>query len=168
MKHLTKTLITGCLLMLSISMIQAQEVHFKGEISTQGVGLGGFLNASTQVSGGFAPVNFPEDVYGWGIGVESPLFFRNQANGPNKFTIAPRVSYEYHNTFLLVNMAFRVNALYYTDFEKGALTFRPELGFTMKASLYILYGYNIPLQNQELIPNRHQVTLGITLPTIDL
>ncbi|HAS47088.1 MAG TPA: hypothetical protein DCS93_41775 [Microscillaceae bacterium] len=167
MNTLNKILITGCLLVLSTFFAQAQ-THLKIEVSTQGAGLGVFFNASEQVSGGFAPVNFPEDVYGLGLGVESPLFYRTETQGENKFTLAPRLSYEFHATFLIIGLAARANALYYTNFEKGALTFRPEVGLTSRGSVYLLYGYNLPLQNQELVPTRHQVTFGITIPSIDL
>ncbi|OJJ19571.1 hypothetical protein BKI52_22450 [marine bacterium AO1-C] len=167
MNTFNKMLITGCLLFLSTFFVKAQ-AHFKGEVSTQGVGLGIFFNASEQVSGGFAPVNFPEDVYGFGLGVESPLFYRIEAQGENKFTLAPRLSYEFHSTFLIIGLAARANVLYYTNFEKGALTLRPEIGLTSRGNLYLLYGYNLPLQNQELVPTRHQVTFGITIPSIDL
>jgi len=167
MNTLNKILITGCLLVLSTFFVQAQ-IHLKVEVSTQGAGLGAFFNASEQVSGGFAPVNFPEDVYGFGLGVESPLFYRTEAQGENKFTLAPRLSYEFHSTFLIIGLAARANALYYTNFEKGALTFRPEIGLTSRGNLYLLYGYNLPLQNRELVPTRHQITLGITIPGLGI
>ena len=100
------------------------------------------------------------------LGVESPLFYRNQSDGENKWVVAPRASFEHHLTFLPLFAAWRINGLYYTDFDKGAFTFRPEIGLTLRSNVYLFYGYNIPFQNQELVPLRNQITLGIMIPNI--
>lgn len=158
----------GLLLAMMQINTYAQTTHLKAEVSNQGIGLGVFFNTSTQTSGGFAPVNFPEDVYGFGLGIESPLFHHNN-NEENNLTLAPRISYECHGAFLPINLAFRANALYYSNFKKGAFTLRPEVGLSYAGgNIYFFYGYNVAFQDKELVPIRHQFTLGFTIPGMGL
>lgn len=160
----------GLGLLLAMMQINAcaQTTHLKAEVSNQGPGLGVFLNTVRQTSGGFVPVNFPEDISGFGVGIESPLFRRNNGE-ENSPALALRISYECHGAFLPVNLAFRASTLYYSNFKKGAFTLRPEVGLSYGGgNIYFFYGYNVAFQAKELVPTRHQFTLGVTIPGMGL
>ena len=43
----------------------------------------------------------------------------------------------------------RLNAVYYTDFNKSQFAFRPEVGFSAMGWFNVLYGYNINLKNDD-------------------
>lgn len=148
-------------LLLTSVRTQAQ-VFFKGDVSNQGVGLGVVLAAAESNTGGFRVVNFAEDFKGFGFGAEASLFETN--NFENGLVLAPRISYEHHFSFLPVSLGSRMNGLYYTNFRQGAFVFRPEAGVTHRGNIYLFYGYNIVFQDTALVPVRHQLTLGFTLP----
>jgi hypothetical protein len=52
-----------------------------------------------------------------------------------------------------------LNLIYYTDFNRACLVFRPEFGFGME-SIRLVYGYNARIINRTFdLINKHQVVL---------
>lgn len=59
------------------------------------------------------------------------------------FIVGPKVGFWFSG-----GIAFGLNAIYYTDFDDGALVFRPEIGFGL-FGLKLVYGYNWNLTNKD-------------------
>lgn len=59
------------------------------------------------------------------------------------FILGPKVG-----VWMSAGMAFGLNAIYYTDFDDGALVLRPEIGFGL-FGLKLVYGYNWNLTNKD-------------------
>ena len=138
------------------------------EASNHGLGIGIIFNVGEGVKPkepSLSPVNFSGhsgQVKGLGIGLEASFF--NLQGKENTTLYAPRISYQVFDTWLPIGV--KGNLLYYTDFSKGALTLRPEVGVNLGVNNYLMYGYNVVLTNPMLLLTRHQVTLGFTFPKI--
>ena len=68
-------------------------------------------------------------------------------------------------------LAFSITELYYTDFKRRAVVFRPEAGLSYKR-IRLLYGYNVPDFTRWVRPNypvyRHSVSLSYVLQMKEL
>jgi len=165
---LKKILLMGLFATLSHLVVAQVKVLGNVEISNQGVSLGVIFNtgeAPKAKEPSLSPVNFSGhsgQVKGFGVGLESSFF---NVMGEEQTTLyTPRLSYQVFDTWLPIGA--KLNVLYYTDFNKGSLTIRPELGVNLGVNNYLMYGYNLVITQSELVPTRHQVTFGFTFPKI--
>ncbi|HBS85727.1 MAG TPA: hypothetical protein DEA97_04180 [Bacteroidales bacterium] len=92
-----------------------------------------------------------------GLNIGTEISFIN-----GKINVVPKVSIELY-PLLIAN---RYNFLLYSENGKSSLKFRPEFGFGIKGYIYIMYGYNIPFTNKEVLPVHHNLTMGINFPVI--
>lgn len=85
---------------------------------------------------------------------------------PGKRTIvAPKIGLW---GWAMTHVAFGLNLAYYTDFEKGSLMFRPELGVGNEFGK-LMYGYNAPVVNKDFAGvNRHQVVFAFLVHLKDI
>jgi hypothetical protein len=68
----------------------------------------------------------------------------------------------------MTQMAIGLNLAYYTDFDKGSLVFRPELGIGLQFGK-LVYGYNAPMVNKDFGGvNRHQVVFAVLMHLKDI
>lgn len=86
--------------------------------------------------------------------------FGAEAGMPGRFIIAPKITFSV-NMFI----SFGASILYYTDFNLGALRFRPEVGVSM-LGIRCVYGRNLTVANYDfpdLNINNFSVTAYIPL-----
>jgi len=78
----------------------------------------------------------------------------------NNHYIAPKISLELYPLIL----ASRINLLYYYDLHGNySLKLRPEIGFGEISYWYVMYGYNLSLLNKDVLPIRHNLTVGVSI-----
>jgi len=165
---LKKVLCISLCTILSHFVVAQTKLLGNVEVSNQGVSLGIILNtgeAPKPKEPSMSPVNFSGhngQIKGFGIGLESSFF---NVTGEAQTTLyAPRLSYQVFDTWLPIGA--KLNVLYYTDFDKGSLTIRPELGVNLGVNNYLMYGYNLVTTQADLVPTHHQITFGFTFPKI--
>ncbi|OJJ19572.1 hypothetical protein BKI52_22455 [marine bacterium AO1-C] len=168
MMFLKKALLISLLATLSHFGVAQTKVLGNIEISNQGLSLGVIFNtgeAPKAKEPSLSPVNFSGhsgQIKGFGIGLETSFF--NVTSEEQTTLYTPRLSYQVFDTWLPIGA--KLNVLYYTNFGKGSLTIRPELGVNLGVNNYLMYGYNLVATNANLVPTRHQVTFGFTFPKI--
>lgn len=92
----------------------------------------------------------------------SAFTFGVEAGAPGRFVIAPKISYSV-NLFI----SFGASILYYTDFNLGALRFRPEVGVSM-FGIRCVYGRNLTVANYDFSGlNTNNFTLTAYIPLFD-
>lgn len=70
--------------------------------------------------------------------------------------------------FAMSNLGFGLNLIYYTDFDKGSLVFRPEAGAAFEFGK-LIYGYNSSIVNKNFPGvNKHQVAVMFLLKLKDV
>lgn len=106
-------------------------------------GIIGGLNIQKSLYG---ELGFCKAVYGGHIPVFAGYSFSAETYVGNEFIVAPKIS-----VLFAALLAYRVNLLYYTDFDHGSLRIRPEIGFGI-GIINFLYGYNIPITHKRM-PN---------------
>lgn len=74
--------------------------------------------------------------------LSSAYFISNEFRIGDKFIMGPKIGFWFSG-----GVAFGLNAIYYTDFDDGALVFRPEIGGGI-LGFKIVYGYNWNLTNK--------------------
>jgi hypothetical protein len=77
----------------------------------------------------------------------SAWFISTEFSPGNRFIIGPKIG-----TWTAGGvgaMALGLNMIYYTDFDKGSLVFRPEIGFGLD-NVKVVYGYNAILTKDKL------------------
>lgn len=155
--------------LLGITQSNAQKLLGNIELSTQGISLGVILNTGEPPKAkepSLSPVNFSGhdgQIAGFGLGIDAS-FLNLEGKEEHTILYAPRLSYQYFDTWMPIGV--KANLLYYTNFDKGSFTFRPEVGVNLGTNNYLMYGYNLVITNPDLMLTRHQVTLGFTFPKI--
>lgn len=100
---------------------------------------------------------------GFGLSLGSQYHFRESPDMAFKFS--------FWITGIYKVLAFSITELYYTDFNRRAIVFRPEAGLAYKR-LRLLYGYNVPDFTRWVRPNypvyRHSVSLTYVLQMKEL
>jgi hypothetical protein len=79
--------------------------------------------------------------------------------GGSDFIIGPKVG-----LYFGMGIGIGLNAIYYTNFDEGAIVFRPEIGWTALGAK-IFYGYNWNLTNKDFKGiNAHQLGVSFLIP----
>lgn len=78
---------------------------------------------------------------------------------PGKAVISPKLSFTYGGRRWL---HYGINVLYGTDFSKGTLYIRPQLGYSLLQYVEFSYGYNIPVSVNHMKGQMSTHVLAIT------
>ena len=78
----------------------------------------------------------------------------------DKKIIAPKVAYE---VSVLIFFTAKANLIYYTDFERSALSFTPELGCSFLGFVVVSGRYCMPFSNKDLVFEDPFDALGISV-----
>ena len=119
------------------------------DIPVQGMTLGihsGNQGASIEASYGYGSlVYWPKSTYVKGLGTISAGIETGPLNA-DVIIMAPKINYTM-NWFL----SFGASMLYYTDFSKGSLRFRPEVGISM-LGVRLYHGWNFSVDRYNPLP----------------
>lgn len=79
--------------------------------------------------------------------------------GGSDFIVGPKLG-----LYFGMGLGIGLNAIYFTNFEKGSFVFRPEVGTTI-LGMKIFYGYNWKLTNRDFKGiNAHQLGVAFLIP----
>lgn len=158
MKFTCKTLLTA----LITAVVSVNPLRGSDDIPTSGItagiAAGEYPNACAGYTFG-AKILWPKTSLIKGYGGFS---FGAEASYTGRFIIAPKISFS-------VNMllSFGATVLYYTDFNIGALRFRPEIGVST-LGVRIVYGRNLTVANYEFPGlNSDNFILTVYFPVFD-
>jgi hypothetical protein len=73
-------------------------------------------------------------------------FISNEVKLSGKFIMGPKIGVYFAGGSSA--MGFGCDLIYYTDFDKGSLTLRPDIGFSV-SKFRIAYGYNFKMTNKD-------------------
>lgn len=99
---------------------------------------------------GFADIGFALNMYGTNRHPFSIHYFlSNEIKVSDRTIVAPKVG-----AWVAGGFALGVNLIYYTDFDRAAWVFRPEIGFGIQ-KVKLVYGYNVRFNSSFEGINRH-------------
>jgi len=152
--------IIGTIVFLAVATINiraADDIPTSG--ITAGVLHGNYLYAEAGYSYG-AKIHWPKTSLIKGYGVFTLGAETGRPDG--RFVIAPKITFTM-NLFV----SFGASVIYYTDFNIGALRFRPEIGVGM-FGVRLVYGRNLTMANYEFPGlNTNNFMFAVYLPVFD-